>query len=156
MSAWNWLVILAAFVFVAAILLVGFGGRAGVAAPDQQVGQLPSGQDVWLPVSMFDDGQARFFSYTTSAGNEIRLFLVKGSDGVLRAAFDACDVCFPEKKGYRQAGALMVCNACGQSVSTDDVNRLEGGCNPAPIDRAFERDHVLLRAADLDRGVTYF
>jgi uncharacterized membrane protein len=33
---------------------------------------------------------------------------------------------------------------------------LQGGCNPAPIERSVEGDRVVLRAAALEQGQIYF
>ena len=40
----------------------------------------------------------------------IKYFILKSSDGVIRAAFDACDVCWGEGKGYQKddCGDLQV------------------------------------------------
>jgi uncharacterized membrane protein len=117
---------------------------------------LPAGQDARLPASLFDDGRARFYRYTTSIGREIRLFVMRSSDGVIRAAFDACDVCYRERKGYYQAGDTMVCVNCGRRFESSNINVISGGCNPAPIQRTVEGSHVLLKASDLDLGAVYF
>jgi len=117
---------------------------------------LPGGQDVKLALAQFADGQARFYRYPLSTGQEARLFVVRSGDGVVRAAFDACDVCYRERKGYQQQGDTMLCRACGRSFRSQDVNVLSGGCNPAPIQRAVEGDFIVLKREDLDLGALYF
>ncbi|MBI2834074.1 MAG: DUF2318 domain-containing protein [Acidobacteria bacterium] len=117
---------------------------------------LPAGRDVTLAASTFDDGRARFYRYATSIGRDILFFVMKSSDGVVRAAFDACDVCYRERKGYRQSGDLMICNNCERAFRSVDINVLQGGCNPAPIERGVEAGQILLKAADLDLGAAYF
>ena len=67
----------------------------------------PNGQDgrFTYAVSQFDDGQARHFDFADTGSNTtIKYFILKSADGVIRAAFDACDVCWPEGKGYVQDG----------------------------------------------------
>jgi uncharacterized membrane protein len=86
-----------------------------------------AGTDVSLPVATFADGRARFYRYATSAGREVRFFVMKSSDGVLRAAFDACDTCYRDKLGYHQEGDVMVCNKCGRTFRSVDINVLQGG-----------------------------
>jgi uncharacterized membrane protein len=115
-----------------------------------------AGHDVSFALSEFDDGQARFYTYRTSAGREVRFFLLKSGDGVVRAAFDTCDTCYRERRGYRQAGNAMVCNNCSQSFRSEDINVVRGGCNPAPIERAVQGDRIVLRAAALEAGSSYF
>jgi uncharacterized membrane protein len=74
----------------------------------------------------------------------------------MRAAFDACDVCYREKKGYRQEGMFMVCNNCDQRFRTDLVNEVKGGCNPAPLERRVEGNEIVIRTADIAKGGWYF
>ena len=61
-----------------------------------------------MPVATFDDGKAHYYEHKTG-DITIRYFVLKSADGVLRAAFDACDVCWPAGKGYAQDGDFMVC-----------------------------------------------
>jgi uncharacterized membrane protein len=112
--------------------------------------------DVVIPAAQFDDGQARFFTYDTSNGETVRFFVMKSGDGVIRAAFDACDVCYREKRGYRQQGDHMLCINCGQTFESTQINVRQGGCNPAPLDRALLDGQVVLKAADLEQGAFYF
>ena len=65
----------------------------------------------------------------------MKYFVLKSSDGTVRAAFDACDVCYAQKKGYQQEGDEMVCGNCGQRFPSAQINEVEGGCNPSPIER---------------------
>jgi uncharacterized membrane protein len=112
--------------------------------------------DVVIPAAQFDDGQARFFTYDAGSGTTVRFFVMKSGDGVIRAAFDACDVCYREKRGYRQQGDHMLCINCGQSFRSADINVRQGGCNPAPLDRALVDGQIVLKATDLEQGAFYF
>ena len=110
---------------------------------------------VTYPVALFDDGQARHYSY--KAGDEtIRYFILKSADGVVRAAFDACDVCWPAGKGYYQDGDHMVCRNCGRRFASVLVNEVKGGCNPAPLNRSVQEHHVVIQVKDLLEGIRYF
>ncbi|MEE8398014.1 MAG: DUF2318 domain-containing protein [Desulfobacterales bacterium] len=111
--------------------------------------------EVTFPASLFDDGSARYFQYADS-GTTIRYFVLKSSDGVIRAAFDACDVCWREGKGYQQEGDVMVCRNCGQRFASVRVNEVKGGCNPAPIDRKIRGDQVVLQVKNIIAGRGYF
>ncbi len=110
---------------------------------------------VAYPVAHFDDGVARHYEYTAD-GMTIRYFLLKSSDGVIRAAFDACDVCWPSGKGYYQEGDEMICSNCGRRFSSNKINEVKGGCNPAPLNRRVEGDQVVITTADIMDGKTYF
>jgi uncharacterized membrane protein len=142
------LAVLLLAVLVVVVWTRGSGAGGGTA--------LAAGGDVILAAAEFDDGQARFYRYATATGRQVRFFVMKSGDGVIRAAFDACDVCFRERQGYRQQGSQMICNNCGQSFRSTDINVLQGGCNPAPLDRTVEGGHVILRAAAIEAGSWYF
>jgi len=75
---------------------------------------------------------------------------------VIRAAFDACDVCWREGKGYYQQGDFMVCRNCGRQFASVKVNEVKGGCNPAPLERAIVGDKLVIKAADIVKGSQYF
>jgi uncharacterized membrane protein len=104
---------------------------------------------------MFDDGKARYFEHKDGSIT-IRYFVIKSSDGVIRAAFDACDVCWPAGKGYAQDGDFMVCGNCGQRFKSTQVNEVKGGCNPAPLDRRVENGTVVIQVSDILGGKGYF
>ena len=91
--------------------------------------------EISFPVSQFADGKARHFTYPAPGGVTIKYFIIKSSDGVIRAAFDACDVCWPSGKGYQQEGDKMVCRNCGKKFASNLINEVKGGCNPAPLKR---------------------
>jgi uncharacterized membrane protein len=143
------LVVVAAF---AAIVLMDRGGAetATAAAP-----VAAGGADVTIPVADLADGQAKYYSYD-AGGVEVKYFVMKSSDGEYRAAFDACDVCYPNKKGYSQQGGAMVCNNCGQQFDSTQINEKRGGCNPSPIDRSVDGKDLVLKTADLQAGAKYF
>jgi len=110
---------------------------------------------VSFPVSLFDDGKARHFEHVD--GNmTIRYFVLKSSDGIIRAAFDACDVCWPAGKGYYQEGDHMVCRNCGRRFASVLVNEVKGGCNPAPLNRNLENNKLIIQIKDIQDGRQYF
>ena len=110
---------------------------------------------VTYPVSMFADGQAKHFDFQDGE-RTIRYFVIKSADGVLRAAFDACDVCWPAGKGYYQDGDYMVCRNCGRKFASTLVNEVQGGCNPAPLKRTVENGMLVLHPDDIRGGAGYF
>ena len=110
---------------------------------------------VSFPVSLFEDGKARHFEHAD--GNlTIKYFVLKSSDGVIRAAFDACDVCWPAGKGYYQDGDHMVCRNCGRRFASVLVNEVKGGCNPAPLNRSVENGKLIIHVKDIQQGRQYF
>ena len=115
----------------------------------------PSTQ-VAYPEKIFANGKAQHFTYKTDDGVAIRYFIIKSSDGEIRAAFDACDVCWQENKGYTQKGDFMVCNNCSRKFPSARINEVQGGCNPAPLARKTENGNVTIQAADILKGKRYF
>ncbi len=98
---------------------------------------------------------AHFYVYETP-DKTIRFFLLRSSDGVIRVAFDACDVCFEAHKGYTQDGDEMVCNNCGTRFPSVLINDVQGGCNPAPLTRDAEGGRIVLTAEDIEAGARFF
>jgi hypothetical protein len=110
---------------------------------------------VRLPLSTFDDHKAHFYTYMHE-GRPIEFFVLKSKDGVVRAAFNACDVCFQSKKGYTQDGDEVICNNCGRRFPADQINVIQGGCNPSPLQRTVEGDTLVIQVEDILSGVKYF
>jgi len=110
---------------------------------------------VTFPTSLFEDGKARHFEHVDGKFT-IRYFVLKSSDGVIRAAFDACDVCWPANKGYYQEGDYMVCRNCGRKFASVLVNEVKGGCNPAPLNRTLESGKLVIQVKDIQEGRQFF
>ena len=110
---------------------------------------------VRLPLSTFDDYEAHHYTYMHE-GNSIEFFVLKSQEGTVRAAFNACDVCYQAKKGYTQDGEYMICNNCGRRFPADQINVLQGGCNPSPLDRTVEGDTLIIEEEDIRAGMGYF
>ena len=138
---------------LAVYFVAGSGGRAaGVAS----AGPLKAeGGRVSIPASELNE-KARFYEYKTASGKTVNFFAVRSSDGVYRAALNACDVCFAGKQGYRQEGEDMVCNKCGMHFPSSKINEVKGGCNPIGLERKVEGDHVHIDARGLEAGASYF
>jgi uncharacterized membrane protein len=115
----------------------------------------PGGQ-ITYPVKTFQDGEAKFYEYKSPGGINIKYFIIKSSDGVIRAAFDACDVCWPEGKGYVQKGDYMVCRNCGRRFASVKVNVITGGCNPGALQREVSGSKLVIKVKDIVDGQKYF
>ena len=150
----SWLPLLVLGVFMLAgigLLTWKFSASGGTKYPAVRV---VDGQAA-IPLQQVDDGRAHFFSYKNGA-TSIDFFVLKSRDGVMRAAFDACDVCYRDKQGYRQEGDEMVCVNCGQRFHSNLINEVKGGCNPAPLERRESDGRLLIREADLLQGARCF
>ena len=141
-------------VFAVVLAYLVFSGSRVSAEPITEIAG--SGTDVSLPVSTFADGKAKFYRYTTAAGRQLRFFVMRSADGAIRAAFDACVVCWDQRKGYHQEGDDMVCNNCRRHFRSTAINVVQGGCNPAPLDRTLAGDQVTFSASALASGAALF
>ena len=139
----------AAGILALAGILFFLSGVTGAAAADPAA-------DIVYPVKDFQNGNARFYSYPAGNGGTIKYFILKSSDGVIRAAFDACDVCFEAGKGYEQKGDFMVCKNCGRRFASVRVNEVQGGCNPAPLTREIRGDKLVIKVNDILEGKHFF
>ncbi len=114
------------------------------------------GEEITYPVKDFQDGKARYYEYKANDKITIKYFILKSSDGIIRAAFDACDVCWPQGKGYVQKGDYMVCRNCGRRFASVNVNVITGGCNPGALKRAVVGDNLVIKVKDILDGKQYF
>lgn len=111
---------------------------------------------VFYPAKTFEGGKAHFYEYKTDEGVTIKYFILKSSDGVIRAAFDACDVCWAEGKGYSQKGDFMICNNCKMKFASMRINEVKGGCNPHPLNRQVVDGSVVIKIPDILEGARFF
>ncbi len=110
-----------------------------------------------IRISLSDlSGTARFFDYKLSDNKPIRFFVIKSSDGVYRAALDACDTCYHAKKGYHQEGDDMICNNCGLHFHSSQINDVHGGCNPVGLPRTIDGNQLVIKASELESRGAYF
>ncbi len=144
--------VLTAFITILAIVPEAFAWNFSV--PTQEV--KPTNGVFAFPVNAFQDGKAKYFQFSPAPNQKIRFFVVKSTDGLIRAAFDACDVCWRAKKGYVQQGNDMVCVNCGLKFRTDKVNEVTGGCNPAALKRTVQGGNVIISQQDVMSGLRFF
>lgn len=110
---------------------------------------------VTIPLADVNDGEAHYYSFDVN-GTDVKFFLLQSRDGVIRAAFDACDVCYRDKKGYSQEDDFMVCNNCNMKFHSSRINEVKGGCNPSPLNRTLDGNNVIIKVNDILTGRGYF
>ena len=111
---------------------------------------------VKIPAAALSDGKAHFYKFA-SDGKEISFFLAKAGDGSIRSAFDACDVCYREKKGYDQQGDSVVCKNCNKRFAITRIGpNTTGGCNPSYLPHTEAGGKILIRVEDLKPGARFF
>lgn len=103
-------------------------------------------KDGYLSIPIKDLSQTASFYKADLGDTEVELVALKDSNGNLRTAFNACQVCYSSGRGYYvQDGDYLVCQNCGNSFTIDQVGVLSGGCNPWPIlddDRTVTDDEI--------------
>jgi uncharacterized membrane protein len=100
---------------------------------------------------------AAFYTYN-SGGTLVRYFGAVGSDGNVHVATDACDVCYSQKKGYRQVGDVMKCNNCGKVFAINSVGteNLSGGCWPSYLPLTMSGGNAVIQLSDLSAKAFMF
>lgn len=139
--------LLVAAVSAFALNIPGFGKYQSVKAVNGSV---------TIPLANVADGKAHYYHFE-DGGKDIAFVVVKGSDGAYRTAFDACDACFREKKGYEQKGRVLVCKNCNRQFAIDRIGPHEvGGCNPSYLPSKTSTTSITFTVADLKSGARYF
>ncbi|MDR0828459.1 MAG: DUF2318 domain-containing protein [Desulfovibrio sp.] len=110
---------------------------------------------VTLDVSGISPANARNYIYREGQ-NSIKFFLVRDSGGVVRAALDACDVCWKEGRGYQPKDGAMVCLNCGQRFPLSRIGIIKGGCNPHPLKFDLKDNTVSIESSELLSGAQFF
>ena len=134
--------LLLAGIFLTAPAHAWFGDKFSKVTPQNGV--------IALPLAKISDGNAHYFKAKSDNGIMVKFFVVQSHDGVIRAAVDACDVCYKSGKGYVQQGNVMVCTNCNMKFATDRINEVKGGCNPAPLSRRVEGSRLLIPMEDIN------
>jgi hypothetical protein len=131
------------------VVVVGFLFFSGSTGNVVRAEMIDGGDIMKIPLSGIG-GNAEFYDFQ---GTEF--FVVRASDGSVKSAFNACDVCYRSKKGYRQEGGDMICNNCGNHYAIDGIgtkNLKGGGCWPGYLPSTVEGDFLVIRKSDLAAG----
>ena len=115
----------------------------------------PVAGQLQIPLAKVSDGKAHHYQVKADDGTMVTFFVLKSRDGVIRAAIDACDVCYKAGKGYFQDGDFMVCENCGQKFASNRINVVKGGCNPAPLNRVVKGDKLVIEMKDINANKWY-
>ncbi len=138
------------------LLLFGCTSNHISSVPADSVPQLGSSDSVAISLSDVTE-TVKHYQFDAN-GVMVKYFAVKGSDGAVRTAFDACEVCYRAKKGYAQVGTDVRCNNCGLSFNIDELGTANRGtgCWPAYLPNEVIGDEVLIKKSDLESGAYLF
>ena len=150
----NWSLITILLLLIATISISGCSSSS--TASKKSGGLItPTNGQLEIPIAGVSDGKAHHFQVKADDGTMVTFFVLKSADGVLRAAIDACDVCYRSGLGYYQEGDNMVCKNCGQKFASNKINVIKGGCNPAPLNRTVVGDKLVIQMRDIDMNSWY-
>ena len=142
-------------IFTVAIIFAAVTGAAAFSLGKYEKVKATKGE-ITIPVAKVANGKAHFFKFEDS-GKEIAFFVVKASDGSIKSAFDACDSCYRDKKGYEQQGDKMNCRNCNQKFVINRIGpNATGGCNPGYLPNRQAGGNVVISVADLKNGAKFF
>jgi uncharacterized membrane protein len=157
-SSWAMGLIVLVLVAVVAYFVVG-RVREDPTAPTvsaKSIQVAPGIDEVRIPLSEVNTSQAKFFEATLPNNTTTRFFVVKTSDGLYRAALDACQVCFDAHKGYYQDGNVMVCKKCGRRFPISGIGYGTTGCHPMGLTATVDGDELKIKTSELTSGSQYF
>lgn len=111
-----------------------------------------------ISTTVFESQKARFYNAVLASGKTVYFFIVKDKNGKYRAAANACQACFQQKKGFYQEGNEMVCNNCGNRYPLEKISLEKGGCNPAPItpDLEVKNGKIIVKQLELEEVAGLF
>jgi uncharacterized membrane protein len=143
------------FIIIAIIsigfFMITFGGNVST-LDDRTINEstVKSKDEVIIPLSDISN-EVKFYSYD-SDGVKIKYFAVRDSEGGVRVALDACDLCFNEKKGYRQIGDIMQCINCGNQYPINGLGTENkyGGCWPSYLPIDVNDEDIIIKISDLE------
>lgn len=111
---------------------------------------------VRIDIASLEASEVRFFHFINYANQEAEFFVARDPENQLQVAFDANEICYKKRRGYRDEGEWVVCNACDKSFRLAEVNDGGGGCKPVPLEFQVQGDQLVLQEDEILRGWRYF
>ena len=142
--------------FLAGVLFADFALDGGARRANQERVQPDRQGLVRIDVSSLKSPDVRFFHFINAGNQEVEFFVARDPSGELQVAFDANEVCYKKRRGYRPEGEWVVCNACDKAFRVAEINSGGGGCKPVPLEFQVAGGELLLREDDVLRGWRYF
>lgn len=126
------ILIAVAVLLMAAVLLTQNAGRGPQTGGSEEVRVIAEGESLVIPAGEVT-GDASFYPVEVD-GTQMEVLAVRDSAGVIRTAYNTCQICYDSGRGYYvQSGSVLVCQNCGNRFTADQVEVQSGGCNPWPI-----------------------
>lgn len=108
----------------------------------------------WVSVPLADLDDGKLHRYGLVSGDRVPRFLaLKTSDGKVRTALDACEIC--GSFGYVQSGPNLLCLNCAAEINPLSIG-MAGGCNPIPVESQVSDTELRISAALLESQAKRF
>ncbi len=140
------ILVLCSIFLITLIFIKGFG----LFGSDKSTPVLDDRDIIIIPVSEVSEN-AKWYKDKVD-GIQTEFFAVKTDDGIIKTAFNACDVCYESGKGYRQERDYMVCNNCELRFAIsglDTENKTLDACWPGYFPNTIEDDNIVIKVSDL-------
>lgn len=138
------------------VLVTDYALEGGFSRADyERVGPDDQGL-VTIDVSDLANGTVRFFRFLNYGNQEVLFFVGRDQHGTVQVAFDANEICYKLKRGYRHQEEWVVCNKCDKAFRLAEVNDGDGGCKPVPLPHRLRGDQLILVEADILTGWRFF
>lgn len=113
--------------------------------------QFDANDIITIPVNSITSTVQKF--QFDASGTLVRYFAVRGSDGVIKTAFDACDVC-GGSKGYTQQGDDIACVNCGRVFDINGLGTMNKGygCWPSFLSHVEQDGNIIIKKSELAAG----
>jgi uncharacterized membrane protein len=111
--------------------------------------------EITLDVAGIRPSDARHYRYREGKIS-VKFFVARDRHGAVRAAVDACEVCWKAGKGYVVREDAMLCLNCGRKFPLERIGILTGGCNPHPLKFTLDNNSLTVRAREALLGAAYF
>ena len=105
-----------------------------------------------IPIEALADGKLHRMGFL-AGGRLVRFLAMKTSDGKIRTALDACEIC--GAFGYIQEGENLLCLNCSAEINPFTIGN-SGGCNPIPIKNEVTTTHVKVPVRALEAKAAIF
>ena len=142
--------------FSALIVAADYGIDRGFRSAGYQRVSPDSNGQVILDVAEISPGELRFYRFLNAGNQEVKFFVGKDRENTVQAAFDANQICYKTKRGFRQDGDWVVCGKCDKAFRLTGVNDGGGGCMPVPLAHTVAGNRVVLEENDILAGWRYF
>lgn len=117
---------------------------------------VPQGDVIKILVKDVYDGCVHFYTYKYN-GKNINFFVRTDSKGKFHTHYDACYSCYKYKRGFRIAGADLLCIACNLKYSLyEAVWDFIGPCSPILLRSKVKKGFIVIKLSVIRRGKKLF